>query len=287
MGERLTGFIRETLPLNESDAGYKYAEIIKPGQSVVIVGPSRSLFIDPIMAEVSGLLYEGRGNIYAVDTRTNVKQESVIASDINLRRMGDGNIENHLTEINVLIKEGAPLKKPQYLPDSSIIDFRLSRGLQADVIIDHDTSRFLTTASLFGFRKSKEISEELLQIYGYYLTQLRENGIVILQMNLASRDIGLHRRLSQKKITGILHSAGFSDIYHYQVEDSHAVRVPVRIWKKLKKLLLTPEFIRMGYLNLKRDLYSDFRNRGYMILNLSQNPVGFRHPCPDLFIASK
>ncbi len=158
-----------------------YSENIKPNNTVVVVGPSASIFHDPTLLLISSLL-SSDGRLYIADPISREKSESYdkLSRKIGGVVTGIGGVERILDEIDSLRRLGMVLETPVWLGEMSAAQNIPLPDHSVDVIADHNTSVFL---AISGVNRDKPTLRKttLRNIYNEYSRVLKPGGKLLLQ----------------------------------------------------------------------------------------------------------
>jgi SAM-dependent methyltransferase len=196
----------------------EYDKLIKPGQVVVVVGPSSTIFNDATLLLASQIL-GGKGKLFVADPVSS--KDSTPYDQLRAKLgvvSGIGNINQHIGEIESLIEKGIPATPPVWLGKESAAQNIPLEQESVDVLIDHNTSVFLANSS-----QQESTTNVLKNCYREYYRVLKKGGHVILQTDAGKYSLG--KRLFKKgAIEQSLREIGFS-VTHQKIEDK--IFIPV------------------------------------------------------------
>lgn len=252
-----------------------YSEIITPSSSVVVVGPSHSIFTDATLLFATYLA--SRGNVYVADpisTKNTTYDE--MSQKVGGKVAGIGNVDNILSEISALQKAGLELQSPQWLgPESAAQKIPLPDE-SIDVIIDHNTSVFLAGKPERPNNLEEQI-KELEKCYREYARVLKIGGHILLQTDINTYQLHDDSQ-GQSLLDSLLKKFGFS-VIHQQVEDEFVIPIGGPF---SQRVLDTPKYRQeeqlLYYINRRME-----RSNGKNVIKFRNT----RHISNDVFIAQK
>jgi hypothetical protein len=262
------------------EAGNKYLEVIKPDWNTYVIGPSKSMFFDPILFFLSRHI-DDKGELNVVDPLCDQFPFERLSDDIHLRVVGSGNFDKYRSELELLNNNGYNLKLPQYNKDKNLTDFRIP-GATVDCIVDHDTSWYVVRCNDRARTNIQILKDEMHTIYTGYWKYLKPGGILFLQMDLQRCGLGRHPESHLEIVTDILLSSGFSSNY-YPVDDVFSLPVSYEEAQIFQKCLITP-FVKKYRHFSEKDI---IEQNGQLYLRFEVSGKHIQHRCPDLFIARK
>jgi len=260
-----------------------YRRLIRPIDNVAVIGPGESLFTDPTLVTVAQIMAGGSGELVAVDPKHGNYPDQIEQQPVENRVLGVGYIETYLEVIRTLQFLGMDLKIPLYNKGSHALNFQLPEGLKLDFICDHDLSPFLVNRGQTGVPDRQVMSAEYLKIYGYYQSQLKPGGKLILQTDNYERRFESDINNNGIPVKRVLSRAGFRKIDYFNLEDVFEFEIPRANLHRFDDLVFIDRWRRSHY-------QYDYRNKGeaeIIRISLTEKPYGFRHPSPDMYIATK
>ena len=211
-------FPTQSLP----EAGQIYSEIIKPGQSVAVIGPSTSIVDKPALLYTCWLQRDG-GTVFVVDPQWGQTTKSSADMSKEFGRVDGAPDFNgyHMKQIEVARSKGIPLSLPRWLgPESAAQKIALDDA-SLDTIVDHTVSVFVS--GLKG-TDPKIRQQRLKECYDEYHRVLKPGGTLILQTNRKEYD--LKRSLFNKSLLDrVLEQSGLSIVKELEVADDF--RIPI------------------------------------------------------------
>lgn len=262
-------------PASSQELSKLYSEIITPSSSIVVVGPSHTIFTDASLLFASYLA--SRGNVYVADPiSTNNTSYDEMSQKVGGKVAGIGNVDNILSEITALQKSGLELQIPQWLgPESAAQKIPLPDE-SIDVIIDHNTSVFLAGKPSIPNNLETRI-RELEKCYKEYARVLKTGGHILLQTDINMYQLHNDGQ-GQLLLDSLLKKFGFSVIYQ-QAEDEFVIPIEGPFLQRvLDKSEYRQEEQLLYYINRRMEK----RN--------GKNIIKFRntgHVSNDVFIAQK
>ena len=225
LGERLINQPRE--------AGEVYRTYIHPGDTVVVLGPSDSVFSDPTLCYVSRLLARG-GRVLVADPqssehpiRDNAHREEITSTVGPVAGIGD--VHKHLEDLRMFRMAGIPLAVPEWLGPTSGIHAIGCLDESVDAIVDHAT----VFIAGFGMHMYREYAEAVLR-KGFRESHrvLKPGGVLLLQTHIVSYGDGV---LPYKQnLPDFLDESGFS-VEERRVQDAFTIDGSRQAWETLKE----------------------------------------------------
>ncbi len=259
----------QELNLNEGDFSLyrKYKEVVAPGQIVVVIGPSSTIFNDATLLLTSRLL-EGQGNVYLADPVSRKDNTSYKELRQKLGTVsGIGNVEQHISKIQSLIENGLQATLPSWLgPESSAQKIPLEDS-SVDTLIDHNTSTFLAASS------GKGIDKQFLKTsYKEYYRVLKEGGQVILQTD--DKNLPRGGLFSKTYVEQALKEAGFS-VTRQKIADKVLIPIEEELVEKLSNVAESTT------LRIIKDRVVSYKNSNFLQFDRQD------HRSDDFYIATK
>lgn len=247
------------------DAGDVFADVIRAGSTVTIVGPSDGPWRDPSPLLV-GYLVGPNGTVYIADPNENYinpPRESLGGPAVQC-----GSVRQFLQCIAVFKEAGLPLSEYAWLgPDSGIFHI----PMEADVLVDHGTAQYI-------FEVKRELRDELVKslslVARTYWNALHQDGTLLWQVNSTT---ALRWGLSMPdfivSFQDAIDSAGFRSVHHLEVEDVYRIPVPEG---SIERIHAIRAFLGGTIYDNER-----FLDGGRLTFDTPH------HNCPNLFVATK
>lgn len=246
------------------DASDVYADIIYPGRTVTIVGPSDSPFRDPSSLLV-GHLVGPNGKVYIADPNESYVPQPYSRGGPVLQC---GSVTNFLNVIDMFRNAGLPLPVYEWLEQDSGI-FHIPK--HSDYIVDHGTSQYIleVVRDMRG-----RMADSLIWIAQTYKGALHDGGTLIWQVNSdAATRWGLSKNDYLRAIHGTLITAGYKSVDYFPVAEVYRIPVPDESFQQVRTIRAPSG----GTV----DDCGWYMHDGSLLIG---NP---HHNCPDMFVARK
>lgn len=258
---------------SSKEAHFVFSEVLKEGDKVVVVGPSKSVFTDPITLEVSQMVGPS-GRVYLADP--------IYTGHETLKVKGgtprpEGNIAHLLGQLENFKSIGLNLSPFEWLgPESGIFNIPLPDG-SIDAIFDHHTSVYLARWECYLKKEEFNRDDFFARAFQEDSRVLKKTGKMFFQTDL----IGMSALLEyenqdmQETLVSLLNRAGIEGIFQ-KVTDQHKIRMTK------KQYLSFQEFMKYKY--GEADLFAriKFEERGSYL-----HFCRLYYDSPDLFLGTK
>lgn len=261
---------------HHSEAWQYYEEGLRPGNHVVVVGPSHSIFRDALGLLAAVKVYP-HGHVYFADPIGRNHHERIVAGG---PVAPVGNIDNYLAELKVLKACGLQLAKISWLGLESGIFHIPRREKSIDVIIDHNTSAYVYNVG--GSQEGYSFEDFFLRVMYEYMRVLRPEGKIFMQMHCVSEETRWNTtdQSIQDKLISIMHSVGLVS-EHVRVSDVQRVFLsPRSVYERMRqKHYRNPHVFDQEY---ELDWYIKEENGELCLVHKV-----LRWDSPDMFLAVK
>jgi SAM-dependent methyltransferase len=205
MTERTGKYFREAIgeALNKTElaAWEVFAEHIHRGQTAVVIGPGAGIADDASFLTAAHFL--GRSGLLRVVDPKSFTRSAHNDPDLKGPVRGAGNIDLYLRQLTYFYDGGMDMALPIWVGPEGTCASTTLPNQSCDIIIDHDTSPFVTVSS----DKSKQIYW-LNKTYNEYARILRPGGVLLLQTSNQRHEFG--KRRGQISLMRLLEDSGFS-----------------------------------------------------------------------------
>lgn len=270
-----------TRPLSETSDIYR--DHIKPKDTVVVVGPSTSIYNDTSAFLVSTIL-AGQGSFYVVDPQ--VSGDRMDWGSVSRRAggyvTGAGGIDRHLEELRVLKKIGMRMTTPKWLGKKSSAQRMDLADSSCDVVADHNTALFI--AGLRGDNE-EERWQRTIKVFREYARVLKTGGSLLFQTNHQYDFVD-----STSNLKMLLQRVGITAVKQV-VDDIIRIPVPLEICRKITSQDKSLPKVKSN-LYLYKYLKSIISQQGPNYFFLFDKPHRFsddaiQYWCPDFYIGRR
>jgi SAM-dependent methyltransferase len=210
-----------------------YKDIVRPGRSVVVIGPSASIYLDATSVLAAYLLGPD-GKLFMADPNSqNFSYREEMEKKVGGVVTGIGDVHRYMREMASAKSCGMVLANPVWLGGESGAQHIPVEDSSLDVVVDHNTSVFLAGIPSLPHYSDALLREVLLSCFREYARVLRQDGDIIIQTNNTKYKL-INKATGKSVVLQILEKCGFY-VTQRQTQDIVMIPIEENVADQLKK----------------------------------------------------